>query len=262
MNLRILSLTMALAMQCHGQSTELMLAPGQWPDLFGGRKHEIAVSLYTADKERREFPAQLFQVAGKLAVPVALTDGKPLVIEGGNAIKRSGSWSVVFPRVERKTPFVARFEGAGVLRFTIYPENLLDPLRSVPDTGPKLYTLTSAGELATFLRDANIPSRDLGATVPPEFAEAAVMLAQSQASAPQDLPRTLHKGQALVIFQSPEDNDLPRIVASPLGRGFLITVKLKLLDRLPVSPRAQEIFAEIIDFARTQIQPTPAIHHP
>src|SRR5205814_124764 len=145
----------------------------------------------------------------------------------------SAVYAIELPKVERKTHFIVRFEEAGALRLTVYPEELLQPLRDLAEKEVKLFTLTSAGDLGDFLKREKIPAAELGASVPPEFTERGIILAGKIAEEPQSWPGRLGEGQALVVFYPPAADELPRIVAAPLGRGLLVHVRMSVVEKLP-----------------------------
>ena len=255
MKARLLGFMIIGLAELHAQMVDVVLAPNQVSDLFGGRKHDLALVVYVARQERLELKATFFQIAGKLVAPMPQPEEKPLVVEGGDGIKRMAVFPVELPKVERKTQFLVRFEGAGALRLTVYPEDLLQPLRDFAEKDVQLFTLTSAGDLASFLRREKIHATEIGASVPPEFSERGIIFARKVSDEPQAWPTTLHEGQALVVFYPPEADELPRIVATPLARGIVIQVRMKLIEKMPPGPRAQEAFAELINLVRTLLDP-------
>ncbi len=262
MKVRLLGFAFVCLAKLQAQTVEVALAPTQPGDLFGNRKHDLALVVYAPPQQRSELPAKLFQIAGKIAAPTGGPDPKPLIVEAGAAIKRTVAFPVELPKVERKTQFLVRFEGAGPLRLTVYPEDLLQPLRDNAGKEMKLFTLTSAGTLSSFLQREKIHATDLGATVPPEFSERGIILARQESAAPESWPNHLRAGQALVIFHPLEANDLPRVVPAPLGLGVVIHVHISVLEALSTSPRAQEVFAEIIDLVRAHLNPAHQITTP
>ncbi len=238
------------------QTVELKLASSQADDLFGGRKYDLALVIYSVPNQKRELPGRLFQIAGKLLAPVPQSEQKPLLVEAGDAVKHSAVYPVELPKVERKTRFLIRFEGAEALGLTIYPETLLQPLRDLAEKDVKLFTLTSAGELGGFLKREKVHATEIGAKVSPDFTERGIIMARKETAVTQVWPTQLLEGQALVIFYPPDADDLPRITAAPLGRGVLIQVRMRIIEKLADSPRAQENFTEIINFVCTQLNPS------
>jgi hypothetical protein len=253
----LLTCVLLCVVKVQAQTVEIALAPEQASDLFSARKHELALVAYLAPREKREFPVSLFQIAGSLAAPVPRGHQPPLIVEPADAIKRTARLWIELPKVERKTQFLLSLAGASGLRLTAYPDDLLWPIRELATQEMKLFTLTSAAALAGFLQGEKIPTLDLGASIPPEFSERAIILARKEPGSPQPPPSHLRDGQALVVFHSLEPNELPRVIAVSLGRGIFVSVKMDLLDRLSTSPRAQELFVEILDLTRTQLTSAP-----
>ncbi|MEA3213171.1 MAG: hypothetical protein QOE70_6228 [Chthoniobacter sp.] len=243
----------------------LTLAPGQGTDLFGGRKHELALVIYCAPQQKCELRAKLFQVARTLAAPVPQPDQPALVFEPAPAIQRPAAYALELPKVENKTRFVVRFEArlnndspwqqAGTVNLAVYPAELLQPLRDSAAKDEDLFTLDSARDVKSFLEREQIKAAELGSTLPSDFATRGIILAQKEPETPQDWPAGLREGQALIVFHPPEPDELPRIVTSPLGRGLIVHVKMTVLPKLAESPRAQELFSEIINLVRTQLHP-------
>ncbi|MFQ5656771.1 MAG: hypothetical protein ACE5G5_04465 [Candidatus Methylomirabilales bacterium] len=233
--------------------------PAMVRHVFAGRSVSLPMVVYGPPDARVDLKARLFRVTRSLAVPVGDVEIAS-DIEFTRGVRRKLTFDVAVPAVKREAAFQLavfirvhpkeRWRQVGRLHLRVYPEDLLKPLQAWTKRQPlRLHDTT--GKLENFLKAQGVAFLDLNARSLEDFDEPVVTLIAGEPDALALAKRQAKRGEAVIIFQE-QVVTLPRVEERPWEVGSVVNVEMELLDRLPMDPKAQKAFLEIIESARSK----------
>ena len=226
-------------------------APGTAPALFGNREQEIDLEIDGAASPSSTLSADLFQVAGTLAMPLT----KNLVLQKGLAVADISRLrvSVKFPDVKQRAEILLRLAlisdadpskrtALGDLRFQVFPpsltRDLTDLLQPPSDLSQPLVVFGPGRRLRQFLAGLHVRFEDAGEDVPSNFDPSRRYAGEITGDNPFQVIRDRSAGARVAVF-SPDDTLPPGVYADRTGSGALVQVTAPLLDHVADDPRAQ-----------------------
>jgi hypothetical protein len=245
-------------------SVDLVGLPGRVPPgivapaVFGATEQKMDLDIQGVDLPHGSVTAELFQVAGRLAMPI----GRTIVLQDGvnlsATIPRRMAVSIKFPPVKERAEIRIRLSAAGLpsgpiplgeLRFEVFPRSLskgiTDMLPPLPNGTQRLVVFGAGKKLRPALRAMHLPFEDGGQTLPGIFNRERIYMGD-MATHNEQLQARDHSAQArLAVFS--EDDSLPRgIYATNTIDQIFILVTSPLLDDLVDDPRDQMAFSKIV----------------
>ena len=224
---------------------------------FGGRAVTVPLMIHAPEHEGLAIRAQLVQLTSRLAVPAAAEIDVPLSPHAAG----SGTeldLSVALPSVDRETDFELRFrwfrsrdgvpQAAGRIALRVYPTDLLSPVRAWAQSHP-IWVEDDHGSMMEFFRQQRIK-----VTARPEAHGISVYAGPRALQKQSRVP--LGEGETAVLF-SERETETPHLVVDRTGRGTIVRVEMRLLDRLTTDPLAQKIFLEVFQHLAVKNDETP-----
>lgn len=240
-----------------GQKKELVPAV---PHVFGNREEQVTLTIGTTFEGSAYLRADLFQIAGKLSMPLAsdvhLKDVTFLHVLAQNLI-----FSLKLPNVKRSTEILIRVSlvpkdtqdsplHVTDLLYKVYPgsvtQELTDLLRPRPDGSAPTVLFGPGQKLRHFLTGLHVPFEDGGTGTPDRFDTNRLYFGELATDEQFQQAQDRSAGARLVLF-SPDESLPAGVYAERSNSGTLIHVTLPLLDNLNDDPSAQLAFIKIIN---------------
>lgn len=232
------------------------------PAVFGNHEERLNLQVDAVAAQTASLRADLFQVAGELAMPLVkdihLQDG----ITFANASPQHLRVSIKFPDVKERAEVLVRLAlfrnvpqaspiQLGGLRLEVFPasvtKELTDLLQPKPD-GPELVVLFGPGQsLRHFLTGLHVPFEDGGAGTPDRFDPNRFYFGELATDEQFQQAQDQSAGARMVLF-SPDESLPLGVYAERSNSGVLVHVTSPLLDNLNDDPRAQLGLIKIIHF--------------
>ncbi|MCA9402881.1 MAG: hypothetical protein KC897_03790 [Candidatus Omnitrophica bacterium] len=261
--IRILVMTVLIAGLGSGTVSALdsnEILPGPWIEIrpagsssagplacFGGREISIPAVISCASEPCPALTARLIQLSS--ALETAPLEEIHIELEPG-PIPYPLTFQI--PAVRRQTPFIVRFgrlDNNAVhllpesdITVEAYPDTILDAFKPW-SRQVQLRVADRDGILDGFLTRYDIAHEDI--RVPAREPLPKVVFAVNTGDRTFRRERFIQTGQTTVIFHE-QSEPLARVSVSDTAVGRVIDVHIKLIDRLAADPRAQQMFAEII----------------
>jgi hypothetical protein len=232
-------------------------APGAYR-LFADRTVTVPVLVHASDPDSVDLRAAIVQLTSSLSMPLAVEMDVRLTPGATGHPWLDASVSLTLPSVEREADFEIRFRSrrrgdtvwqpAGRVTVRVYPADLLAPLREWARSHP-ISVRDDRGALVEFLRRQRIPLADRpgrrGVTL-------YVGSRWKDGSAPPV------DGEAAILFTERE-TDTPHLLVDRAGRGPIVSVEMRFLDRLETDPLAQKLLLEAFRRLHEQLAPVEGV---
>ena len=230
------------------------------PAIFGNRPEKITLSIDGAVAEPAYLQANLFQVAGKLAMPLAKDQH---VLEGltfPNGAAQVLAASIQMPDVKRRTEILVQLNlvphGSPAspihltdIRFDVFPadltKDLSDLLRARPDGTPQAIVFGPGQKLRHFLAGLPVPFEDGGEGLPSRFDPDRFYLGELATEDERKHAEDRRASARLALF-FPDTSLPPGIYADRTSTGILINVNLPMLDHLSDDPLEQLALIKVL----------------
>ena len=238
------------------------------PAVFGNHEQGITLEINGVTAQTASLRADLFQVADKLAMPLA----KDVHLQEGltfpNTSPQHLRVSIKFPDVKRRAEVLIRLAliqnvpsanpiHLGELRFEVFPasvtKELTDLLQPHPDGSAPVVLFGSGQKLRHFLTCLLVPFEYDGTDTPDRFDPNRLYFGELTTNEQFQQSQDQSAGARLVVF-SPDESLPAGVYADRSNSGVLVHVTLHLLDNLNDDPRAQLGFIKIIHLL--------SAHHP
>ncbi len=235
------------------------------PAVFGNHEERLDLEVDSMAARAASLHADLFQVAGGLAMPLSkdihLQDGLTFT----NASPQHLRVSIKFPGVKERAEVLVRlalFQNGpqptpiqlGNLRFEVFPasvtQELKDLLQSKPDGSAPVVVFGPGQKLRHFLASLHVSFEDGGTGTPDRFDPNCFYFGELAADEQLQQAQDQSTGARMVLF-SPDESLPAGVYAERSNPGVLIHVTLPLLDNLADDPRAQLGFIKIIHLLST-----------
>lgn len=263
----VLALVLALSARASARSLEIPALVTARPTqlepyrFFGNQTATVSLLVHTSQPKGLTLHAQLVQLTSNLAAPI----GAPLEVSlPTDASPRHGveiELSVPLPAVKRETDFELRFrsrqdrEGAwhagGRIPLRVYPSDLLSPVRRWATSHP-LRVKDDHGSLAEWLRQQRIPVVVSGGNHGSRERRGVTLYVGARAVRKR-APVPVHQGEAIILFAERE-TETPRFLIDRRDGATVVTVEMRLLDRLATDPLAHKIFLEVFEVLNEERQ--------
>ena len=246
-----------LAQTCAGL---IELAPGNRTDLhlFGEARATLAVHACETAGAAPELRVRLYQMTAALAAPY----GPPVPVTGAGV---DLAVDLDLPAVTRTTGFELRcfcrdpdqdrWRIVDRVGLTVYPEDLLEPLRAAARRSP-LVIHDRSQRLQTFLTDQDITFAAVGRRTGERHTVAIWVV--SPTDKPSIETRLRENTEALLVMKD-EAGLLPLVVVSDEGDARRVEARVDVLDAMLNDPRAQLTFLELVALAtggpESEVQP-------
>jgi hypothetical protein len=218
---------------------------------FADQTVTVPLLVHAPEAQGLSLYAELVQLASDFAVPIGPAVEVPLPTRVSPGPGVETELSVALPAVRRETDFELRFKSrrdpggtwhaAGRIPVRVYPGDLLSPVRQWATVHP-LRVKDDQGFLLEFLRQQRIPVAG-GETEGVRDGRGVTLYAGARAFGERALAPLRH-GEAIVLFAERE-SETPHLLVERKGNGTVITVEMRLVDRLAADPLAQKIFLEL-----------------
>jgi hypothetical protein len=228
---------------------------------FGNASVALPVLVHASEATGLRLRAQLVQLTSDLAVPVGTELDVPLPrdVAGRQRIEIEIELSVPLPAVKRETDFElwvrsrrdrdATWDAAGRIALRVYPDDLLGPVRRWAASHP-LRVEDDHGALIGVLRQQRIPVA--GVTAAPGSRDGRGLTLYAGSPALRQSGRVPPRaGDAAILFTE-RQTDGPRLLVERTDRGTIVTVEMRLLDRLATDPLAQQMFLAVLDLVHEE----------
>jgi hypothetical protein len=243
------------------KSFEALVTPRPNPSepyrFFADRTVTVPVLIHAPRAEGLTIRAELVQLTSSLSARLAGELEVPFSADPAAGSGIELDLSVPLPAVSRETGFELRFRSrrqgdqawqpAGRIALRVYPVDLLSPVRAWAQSHP-LRVEDDHGSLVELFRQQRIPvaghSGPRGVTL---YAGSRAL--QKQALLP------LGDDETAVQFTERE-MEVPHFVIDRTGRGTIVSVEMRLLNRLATDPLAQKIFLEVLQLLHEQTPPS------
>jgi hypothetical protein len=236
------------------------IEPPRWDQdlpmaVFGGTERKIDVGIGGVDLKQAALHGDLFQVAGRLAMPLE----KSVEIPSPTDLPGDARVTVFFPEVKSQTGILLRLSAAnpaggaaltlGEIRFAVFPRELTSQIISLlsplPNGDNRLVVFGLGRKLRPSLQALHIPFEDSGDDLPGRFAPERIYLGDIATRDEQQQAHDRSQGARVALFSS-DDSLLPGLFSNQGADGIFILVTLPVLDALPDNPRAQLVLLKII----------------
>jgi hypothetical protein len=218
---------------------------------FAGRTVTVPLQVHAPEPQGFTLYTELVQLTSDFAVPISAPIEVPLPTDPSPGPGVEIEVSIPLPAVRRETDFELRFKSrrdrggtlhaAGRIPLRVYPGDLLSPIRQWATVHP-LRVKDDQGFLFEFLRQQQIPVAG-GEAVGLRDSRGVTLYAGARVFAERALA-SLRQGEAVVLFAERE-SETPHLLVERKGGGTVITVEMRLVDRLAADPIAQKIFLEL-----------------
>jgi hypothetical protein len=230
------------------------------PAIFGKRDEKISIVIDGVVASPAYLRADLFQVAGKLAMPLA----KDLHVREGitfpNGDRQILAGFIKIPEVKRRTEVLVQLalvpNGSPAspihlmdIRLEVFPasltRDLTDLLQPGLDGSARVVVFGSGQKLRHFFTVLHVPFEDGGAGVPDRFDADRFYLGELATNEERLSAQDRSAGARLALFAS-DDSLPPGIYANRSSTGALININLPMLDNLVNDPMEQLALIKII----------------
>jgi hypothetical protein len=195
--------------------------------------------------------ADLFQVAGQLAMPLA----KIVVLQKDVVLAKTArlSVSIKFPEVKQQAEILVRFAlipdadpskpvALGDVRFEVFPQDTTKELAAMlqpkSDDAPGIVLFGSGHKLRQFLTQIHVRFEDGGDDIPPSFQTNRVYAGEVSGDEQFEVIQDRSAGARIAVF-SPDESLPPGVYADRSGAGAFVHVTTPLLDHVADDPREQ-----------------------
>jgi hypothetical protein len=235
------------------------------PAVFGNREVTLDLEIESLAGQAGSLRADLFQVAGSLAMPLMKDLHLQDAIAFTGAAPQRLRVSMKFPNVEKQAKILVRLSfiqnaspstsiPLGNLRFEVFPisvtKELTDLLQHIPNgPGPPgpIGVFGPGKKLRAFLSGLRVPTEDEGSGTPDRFDPNRLYFGELTDDEQYQQAQDRSAGARVVLF-SPDETLPAGVYAERSESGVLIHVTSPLLDNLKDDPRAQLGFIKIIHF--------------
>ncbi len=231
------------------------------PAVFGGSEQRLDLTVQgitpQADTSLR---ADLFQLAGSLAMPIARNIRLEESIALSQASPSAEQVTLKFPEVKQRAEILVRlslFENTsqntptqlGDLHFEVFPASvtreLVELLQPKSEGTPQAVVFGPGHKLRHFLAALHVPIEDAGTGTPDRFDPARLYFGELATDQQFQEARDRGAGARMALFFL--DDTLPAgVYADRSHSGVLVQVTLPLLDNLADDPRSQLGLTKII----------------
>jgi hypothetical protein len=226
----------------------------QPPAVFGGATRKFDLNIAGFDLKNASVHVDLFQVAGRLAMPMGKT-----VVPGNIDCPGRVTVSVDFPPVKSETDILLRLSATnpsnptpvafGEIRFAVFPNDLARQIATLlpplPNDQKRLVVFGAGTRLRTALEAMHVPFEDSGADIPAVCEPARIYLGDVTTRDAQQQAQDRSPGARLAAF-SVDDSLPPGMYANRAPNGVFILVSLPVLDHLADDPRGQLVLLKVL----------------
>jgi len=235
------------------------------PAVFGNREQGINLEMDGVTAQAASLRADLFQVAGGLAMPLAKDIHLQEALTFPNTSPQHLRVSIKFPDVKRRAEVLVRLTliqnvpqanpiQLGDLLFEVFPASVTQELKDLfqpkPNGTAQVVVFGPGQKLRHFLTGLHVPFEDGGTDTPDRFDPNRLYFAELTTDEQFQQTQDRSAGAHLVLF-SPDESLPAGVYAERSNSGVLIHVTLPLLDNLSDEPRAQLGFIKIIHLLST-----------
>ena len=232
------------------------------PAVFGNHEQGINLELAGVVAQTVSLRADLFQIADKLAMPLAtdihLQDAITLTKVSPQRLRVS----IKFPDVKRRAEILVRLAlipngpqanpiQLGDLRFEVFPasvtKELTDLLQPKPNASASVVVFGPSQKLRHFLTGLHVPLEDGDSGTPDRFEPSRLYFGELTTDEQFQQAQDQSAGARLVLF-SPDESLPAGVYVERSNSGVLIHVTAALLDNIDDDPRAQLGLIKIIHF--------------
>jgi hypothetical protein len=217
------------------------------PSTFDDRTRSIEIDVDGAAGMTGSLHADLFQVAGQLALPLVknLELQKTVTLAEATHLR----FSLKFPAVKRRTEILVRLTlssanptALGEIKFEVFPKTTTKELVDALQARGKPVLFGPGNKLRQFLQSQHVPFDDGGEELPDNFTSNLLYIGELKDAAQfQELQDRTPNARVLAFAP---DETLPSGV---YVTGKLARVTSPPLDHLPDDPRAQLALTKIIN---------------
>jgi hypothetical protein len=240
------------------------------PAVFGNHEQVIGIEINGVDAQSASLRADLFPVAGAMALPLAKDIHLQEGITFSNASPQRLRVSIKFPSVKLRVEVLVRLTllqnapqaspiQLGDLRFEVFPasvtKELTDLLKPKPDGFSTAVVFGPGQKLRHFLTGLHVPFEDGGIGTPDRFDPHHLYFGELSTEEQFQQSQDRSAGARLVLFSS--DESLPTgVYSDQSSSGVFIHVTLPLLDNLNDDPRSQLGLIKVIHLLSAPTSPT------
>jgi hypothetical protein len=231
------------------------------PDVFGNREEQVTLTIATTFEGSAYLRADLFQIAGKLSMPLA-SDVHLKEVTFLHVIAQNLTFQVRLPDVKRPTEILVRVSlvpkgtqdpalHVTDLLYKVFPasvtQELKDLLQPTPGNSAPVVLFGPGQSLRHFLAGVHVPFEDGGTGTPDRFDPNRLYFGELATEEQFQQAQDQSTGTRMALFSS--DESLPAgVYAERSNSGVLIHVTSPLLDNLNDDPQHQLAFIKIIHF--------------
>ena len=221
---------------------------------FGGQTVAVPLLVHAPEPQGLSLRAQLVQLSSELKVPTGPQLEVPLPRNAALPAGIEIELAVPLPAVKRETGFELRIKSrrdaeeawseAGRVALRVYPRDLLGPLRRWAESQP-FRVEDDHGSLVEFLRRQQIPVAGGYGTRGSGDAGRLRLYAGQRALSKGARARP-REDEVIVLF-SEKQTEIPYLLIERIGPGTVVTVEMRLIDRLATDPMAQKTLLEVFE---------------
>jgi hypothetical protein len=230
------------------------------PALFGNRNEKITISIDGVAAEPAYLRADLFQVAGKLAMPLAKDLHLLERLTFPNGAAQTLAASIKIPDVKRRTQVLVQLalvpnESPASpihltdIRLDVFPasitKELTDLLQPKSDGSARVVVFGSGQKIRHFLSLVHVRFEDDGSGLPDRLDANRFYLGELATKEERLTAQDRSTGARLALFAN-DDSLPPGIYANQSDTGVLVNVSLPMLDHLADDPLEQLALIKII----------------
>ncbi len=249
----------AASVQLVGLEGRVLPAVVELPAVFGNHEKGLDLEISGVTAQSASLRADLLQVAGGLAMPLA----KDIHLQDGIAFPNTSPQhvrvSIKFPDVKQRAELLVRLsliadlpnakqvEQLGDLHFEVFPASLTKELTDLLQPKPDAHVIIfgSGQKLRLFLTGLHVPFEDGGSDTPDRFDPSRLYLGELSTEEQFQQVQDRSAGGRVVLF-SPDQSLPAGVYSDRSSAGVLIRVTLPLLDNLSDDPRSQLGLIKII----------------
>ncbi|MDD5261504.1 MAG: hypothetical protein PHD76_06600 [Methylacidiphilales bacterium] len=241
----------------------------QLPAVFGNREERINIEISGVAVKSASLRADLFQIAGALAMPLA----KDIHLQEGltfpNTSPKRLSISVKFPSVKQRAEVLVRLalvqSGPQAnpillesLKFEVFPDSVTKELKNLlqpkPDGSVQVVVFGPGDKFRRFLASLRLPFENAGNGTPDRFDPNRLYFGELATDEQFQQAQDRSAGACLALFWP--DESLPvGVYADHSNSRVLVHVTSHVLDNMNNDPRAQLGLIKIIHLLSGQIPP-------
>ena len=240
------------------------------PAVFGNREQGIGIEIDGVTSPSASLRADLFPVAGAMALPLAKDIHLQEGITLSNNTPQELHVSIKFPSVKLRMEVLVRLTllpnapqaspiQLGDLRFEVFPasvtKELTDLLKTKPDGSALAVVFGPGPKLRHFLTGVHVPFEDGGIGTPDRFDPHRLYFGELSTEEQFQQAQDRSAGARLVLF-SPDESLPIGVYSDQSNSSVFIHVTLPLLDNLSDDPRSQLGLIKIIHLLSTPTSST------